>query len=184
MAEAFQKQPRDVLSLDLGTSTGWAFAREGVIMKSGILDMSKSNELRGQKYIRFHNWLSGFSGVDAVYFEDVKHHQAQKSIMAIRNYCGFLAVLEMFAYGAKIPLIGMAIGTIKMIVGGHGHCSKEDVCRALHQLGWQNGEPGTMIDNDEADACAIILATFSKMGYSGRFDGSDLDFETFDKQRG
>jgi len=176
------KLPKDILALDLGTNLGWSFAREGVIEASGTICLMTAGDLPGRRFIRFHNWLNKFAGVDMVFFEDVKHHGNQKGIQAVRVYCGLLALLEMFCCGGRIPLKGMALMTLKKAITGTGRADKEQMCRVLHQLGWQNGRPGTMIDNDEADACCLVFAILDTMGHTARFKDSDLDYQTFQQE--
>lgn len=165
------KAPKHLLALDLGTNLGWAYAEDGVIKKSGIKSLMAHGDLPGRRFIRFYDWLAPFRGVDAVYFEDVMGHGP--GLQAARIYGGMLAVLQMFVYGNRVPLSGMAVSTLKKATTGHGRADKDMMCLMMHRAGWQGGVKGTMIDHDEADACALILAIAEKKGYSARFDGAE-----------
>lgn len=173
--------PTDVLALDLGTILGWAFARNGVIEASGSVNLyDSSGEPNGRRYTRFYNWLNKWRNVDAFFYEKVQMQMAQKSQSSILTYGGYFGVLEMVSANGRIPMQGMPISTLKKAVAGHGHAKKHQMCEALHQMGWTGGKVGTDMDNDEADACSLILAIFDQTyGISAKFAGSPHDFETF-----
>lgn len=176
------KLPKDILALDLGTNLGWSFAREGVIEASGTICLMTAGDLPGRRFIKFHNWLNKFAGVDMVFYESVGAVGKQKSAASVKVNCGLLALLEMFCCGGRIPLKPMHLMTLKKAITGTGKAQKEQMCRVMHQLGWQNGRPGTMIDDDESDACCLVFAILDTMGHTARFKGSDLDYQTFQQQ--
>lgn len=161
--------PLDVLSLDLGASLGWAMARNGVIVGSGIEHLGRHKN-PGDRYIAFHNFLSDFRGVDEVIYEHVAvHPQNSTGNTAAHAYGGYLAVTQMFCAGLRIPLHKIHLMTIKAHFAGHGRAEKEDICQRCHDLGWAGGKEGTRQDHDEADACAMIFVRMQELGIEASF---------------
>jgi len=177
-----QKLPRDILALDLGTSLGWSFAREGVIGASGIVKLDDAGDLPGRRFVRFYNWINKFSGVDMILYESIGAVGRMKNAAAVKTMVGQLALLEMFCAGGRIPLRDKHLMTLKKDITGYGKSDKEQMCRVMHSLGWDGGHPGTMIDDDESDACCIIMAILNDMGYSASFKGSDTHFREYLEQ--
>lgn len=141
-----------VLALDLGTTTGWALAPRGGVLRSGSfrLDPSKLGG-NGRRWIGFREWLTAkareVGGVHAVYFEDVKNHAG---VIAAHVYGGYLAMLEAWCAANNIPLHGVGVGTAKKAWTGNGRASKDQMISEAERRGI------TVIDDNHADALAIL----------------------------
>lgn len=152
------------LSLDLGSKTGYVLAEDAKVVRSGVRDFAlKSHEHKGQRGIKFYNFLVSFGQVDEVYYEVIQFSGMRKGGAAWQGdngelYKGLLMLLNMYCCGWNIDPIGMHPGTLKKEFAGHGHATKEDMCRAAHRIGWQGGADGQVIHNDEADAIGLQAA--------------------------
>ena len=144
-----------VLSLDLGTTTGWALrAPDGLIAHGFVSFKSQRFEGGGMRYLRFRRWLTDISaaasakqGLGAVYFEEVRRHLG---VDAAHAYGGFLATLGAWCEHHQIPYQGVPVGTIKQHATGRGNAGKADVIAAMKA----KGHPVT--DDNEADALALL----------------------------
>jgi Holliday junction resolvasome RuvABC endonuclease subunit len=147
-----------VLALDLGTTTGWALSLPDRSVTHGYVSFKPQRfEGGGMRYLRFRRWLDELlattapkgaaSGLDAVYFEEVRRHLG---VDAAHAYGGFLATLTAWCEHQKIPYQGVPVGTIKRHVTGKGNVGKAEVIVAMRAL----GHP--VIDANEADALALL----------------------------
>jgi len=94
-----------VLSIDIGTKTGWAFKDKHGLINSGVVDFKCSRyEGGGMRYLRFKKWLLDFikisNGLDAIFIEEVRRH---KGTDAAHIYGGFLACITSIAEENNIP---------------------------------------------------------------------------------
>ena len=142
-----------ILSLDLGTRTGWALlGRDGSITSGSESFKPQRFEGGGMRYLRFKRWLTEIErsadGLDAVYFEEVRCHAG---VDAAHAYGGFMAHLTAWCEHHQIPYRGVPVGTIKKHATGRGNAGKADMVNAMRQRGFQP------IDDNEADALAILL---------------------------
>jgi Holliday junction resolvasome RuvABC endonuclease subunit len=109
------------------------------------------------RYLRFRRWLdevlattapsSGVSGLDAVYFEEVRRHLG---VDAAHAYGGFLATLTSWCEHQTIPYQGVPVGTIKRHVTGKGNAGKTEMVSAVRARGY------LVADDNEADALAVL----------------------------
>lgn len=142
-----------VLSLDLGTKTGWAIDNVDGITSSGTKDFKvEKNQTAGVKFLRFFDWLSELNAnnnqeISMVFYEQVMSHNGVKAAHA---YGGFLGTLLHWCALNEIDCTGVHVGTIKKFIAGNGKASKEDVKEAVRVLGF---DP---IDDNEADAIALL----------------------------
>ena len=141
-----------ILSLDLGTVTGWAVSNSTGRILSGTAQFKPRRfEGGGMRYLRFERWLnetlSVTGGFDAVYFEEVRRHIGTDAAHA---YGGFLGCLTAWCEQHKIPYEGIPVGTIKKFITGKGNASKAEMIVAAKKHG-HNPE-----DDNEADALALI----------------------------
>ncbi|MGC1954476.1 MAG: hypothetical protein WA970_18280, partial [Gammaproteobacteria bacterium] len=96
---------RTILTLDLGTTTGWATATEDGAITSGTESFRPHRfEGGGMRFLRFKRWLSelkaSVEALDAVYFEEVRRHVG---VDAAHAYGGFLAHLTAWCEHHQIP---------------------------------------------------------------------------------
>jgi len=141
-----------LLSLDLGTATGWALSnKHGRIMSGTAHFRPRRFEGGGMRYLRFERWLNetrDVSGeINAVYFEEVRRHLG---VDAAHAYGGFLASLTAWCEEHSIPYEGIPVGTIKKFITGKGNAGKQAVIGAVKALGHLPE------DDNEADALALL----------------------------
>jgi Holliday junction resolvasome RuvABC endonuclease subunit len=141
-----------ILAIDLGTKTGWALRDRAGIVTSGTQDFRPQRfEGGGMRYLRFRRWLSevlqSAGGLDAVYYEEVRHHAG---VDAAHAYGGFLATLAAWCEHHGIPYQGVPVGTIKKHATGKGNASKAEMVSAIRALGHRPA------DDNEADSLALL----------------------------
>lgn len=141
-----------ILTLDLGTRTGWACRPlDGTITHGWVSLKPGRFEGGGMRFLRFKQWLSQLKNqlgeIQVVYFEEVRRHQG---VDAAHVYGGLMATLTAWCEHHKIPYQGVPVGTIKLHATGKGNAGKGEVISAM-QL---KGHPVT--DDNEADALAIL----------------------------
>jgi Holliday junction resolvasome RuvABC endonuclease subunit len=142
----------NILSLDLGTTTGFAVLNHGNLTHGFISFKPQRFEGGGMRYLRFSKWLEGILNltgkIDIVYFEEVRRHLG---VDAAHAYGGFLAHLSAWCETYNLPYQGVPVGTIKKHLTGKGNASKTEMIEAVNQLGYHTK------DDNEADAIALIL---------------------------
>ena len=139
-----------ILSLDLGTKTGWALRSADGSITSGTESFKPGRfEGGGMRYLRFKRWLNEFlpEAVSAVYFEEVRRHLG---VDAAHAYGGFLATLTAWCEQNRIPYQGVPVGTIKRSATGRGNAGKPEMIAAMRRLGHLPD------DDNEADALALL----------------------------
>lgn len=149
-----------MLSLDLGTTTGWALRLASGAVESGTMSFRPTRyDGGGMRYLRFRSWLDGIAadaaGIAAVYFEEVRRHIGTD---AAHLYGGFLATLTSWCEQHGIPYEGVPVGTIKRHVTGKGNADKSAVLAAVRARGFAPA------DDNEADAIAILLWAIETKG--------------------
>ena len=143
-----------LLSLDLGTATGWAISnKHGRIMSGTAHFRPRLFEGDGRRYLRFERWLNetrDVSGeINAVYFVGVRRHLGVDAAHAL-GYGGFPASLTAWCGERDIPCEGVPVWTIKKFITGKGKAGKADVIAAVKALGHLPE------DDNEADALALL----------------------------
>nr|BDD46858.1 hypothetical protein 22 [bacterium] len=141
-----------ILTIDLGTTTGWAVRSSDGLITSGTISFKPSRwHGGGMKFLRFKNWLKEIYGslgnLDAVYFEEVRRHIG---VDAAHAYGGFMAYLSAWCEEQEIPYQGVPVGSIKKHIAGKGNANKKAVIDAVKRMGH---EPA---DDNEADAIALL----------------------------
>jgi len=149
-----------ILSLDLGTQTGWALRQPDGAITSGVEAFKPGRfEGGGMRFLRFKRWLTELKqttdGLDAVYFEEVRRHAG---VDAAHLYGGFLAHLSAWCEHHAIPYQGVPVGTIKKHATGKGNAGKTDMVNAMRARGFQP------VDDNEADALALLLWALAQEG--------------------
>ena len=141
-----------ILTLDLGTTLGWALRGDtGRIFSGTVSFKPRRFEGGGMRYLRFKRWLAEThqvsGGIQAVYFEEVRRHLG---VDAAHAYGGFLAHLTAWCEHHEIPYQGVPVGTIKQFATGKGNAPKEAMLKAMQALGY------VPTDDNEADALALL----------------------------
>lgn len=153
-----------ILTLDLGTRTGWAVGERGRLQSSGVYELKSSRyDGGGMRYLRFRTWLSEMLAmlgtVDALYFEEVRRH---KSTDAAHVHGGLLAHLTAWCeeQQPKVPYQGVPVGTIKKHATTKGNAGKEEVIAAMRTRWWPHlmahHQALELTDDNQADALAIL----------------------------
>ncbi len=141
-----------MLTLDLGTVTGWAIRTPDGQITSGTMSFRPGRyEGGGMRYLRFRRWITELKNttgdLEAVYFEEVRNHRGTD---AAHIYGGFLGTLTAWCEHYQIPYSGVPVGTIKKHITGRGNAKKGEVMTAVRRLGFQ------VDDDNEADALALL----------------------------
>lgn len=142
---------KKMLSLDLGTKTGFCISDSGQIIKSGT-KFFKSNRDRslGGRFVRFRDWLNytlDSYKIEKIVYEQVYGHTG---VEAAHIYGGFLYHMAAICFDKKIELESIGVCTIKKLISGNGRATKQEVINAVTSLGFNP------IDDNEADAIAIM----------------------------
>lgn len=140
-----------ILTLDLGTVTGWALRHNDVVTSGTQSFKPQRYEGGGMRYLRFARWLNeillSVGSIDALYFEEVRRHVGTD---AAHVYGGLLAHLTAWCESQSIPYQGVPVGTIKKHATGKGNASKEQMLEAMRAKGYLPA------DDNEADALALL----------------------------
>jgi len=144
-----------ILSLDLGTKTGWALKmNKDEYIYSGTWNFTPRRfEGGGMRYLRFKDKLKEVlkhsTCIDRIYFEEVRRHLG---VDAAHAYGGFLAILTSFCEKNNIPYQGIPVGTIKKHATGKGNSNKALMIDAAKKLYPDND----IKDDNQADALCIL----------------------------
>ena len=149
-----------ILTLDLGTKTGWALQKfDGSIISGTKVFKQGRFEGGGMRYLNFTRWLLWLSDNEGpfrtIFFEEVRNH---KGVDAAHVYGGFLASLTQWAEKQEIPYAGVPVGTIKKHATGQGNANKDAMIEAVKARGFKPQ------DDNEADAIAVLMWAIDKDG--------------------
>ena len=138
-----------ILSIDLGNEFGWAIKQSASIDCGWERLTNGSKNVPGKKFQLFEFWLRELNDIELteIWYEDVKRHNG---LHAARAYCGYVAVLQMYAYRREIPCQGVGVGQIKKFWTGNGRADKRMMVAEARSRGFDT-------DNDNcADALALL----------------------------
>ncbi|MBF0463409.1 MAG: hypothetical protein HQL87_18770 [Magnetococcales bacterium] len=143
---------RNILTLDLGSKTGWALHQADGTITSGTVEFRPGRfEGGGMRFLRFTHWLDEVrrfaEPIDGIWFEEVRNHCGTD---ASHCYGGFMGILTAWAEQHEIPYRGVPVGTIKKHATGKGNASKAEVIEAMRRKGHRPA------DDNAADALAIL----------------------------
>lgn len=140
----------NILALDLGTTTGWAYRMGGTIM-SGTWGLKPGRyDGGGMRFVKFKSRLSELHAanpIGMVVFEEVRRHAGTD---AAHVYGGLMATLQAWCEEHTIPYEGVPVGTIKKSWTGIGNAGKELMIAKAVALGFAPS------DDNEADALALL----------------------------
>lgn len=137
-----------ILAIDLGNEFGWAI-KQSVTIDSGWERLITGKCKTGKKFQLFDYWTRELNNIELskIYYEDVRRHNG---LYAARAYCGYLAVLQTYAYKRGIECEGIGVGQIKKFWTGNGRATKEMMIKEANKRGFD-------VDNDnQADALALL----------------------------
>lgn len=145
-----------ILSLDLGTTCGWALKHNNRV-HSGVFKLAPSRfDSYDQRFITFNKCLKQilakhFKNADLkklqVFYEEVRQSQAPD---AAHMYGGYKTVLTCFCLEHGISYKGVGVKTIKKFTTGTGSAGKDKVMDSVRKLGHYPE------DDNEADAISIL----------------------------
>ncbi len=162
-------EPDVVLGLDLTTCMGWAaFGLDIQLVESGAWNLGQPADAHdGDRWIacrgQLGKLLATFHGrICAIGFERPSTVQWNTARVAF----GQAALIELEAAKQLIPTTTISPSTLKKVVAGHGHASKQEVEAAVvRRTGALTMPAGSKIAeklrSDEADARAIAIAMLS-----------------------
>jgi Holliday junction resolvasome RuvABC endonuclease subunit len=140
-----------ILSLDLGTKTGWAIYKNGHII-SGVQFFQTSRFCGGgMRFLNFVHFLDKIHrdhGITIVVYEEVRRHKGVDAAHCYGSFCGHLSC---WCEINKIPYQGVGVGTIKKHITGIGNAGKQEVQNAVEKKGF------SVKDDNEADALALLF---------------------------
>jgi Holliday junction resolvasome RuvABC endonuclease subunit len=140
------------VSLDLGTTTGWAISGEGMVTQTGTVSLKPGRyEGGGMRFLRFTKWLDEMHNtyrIDGIYFEEVRRHAGTD---AAHVYGGLMATLTSWCELHHIPYAAIPIGSWKKSLTGKGNASKQMVIDEVRDRGFSPE------DDNEADAIGVML---------------------------
>lgn len=149
-----------ILSIDPGNTFGYAIKKRSTIV-SGFVCLTKgSKNHTGKKFELFRSWLDDLDSIDLkeIWYEEVKRHNG---LHAARAYCGYVAVLNMYAFRRGIPCLGVGVGQIKKFWTGNGRADKDMMIKEAKKRGFDT-------DNDNcADALALLHYVIKKPAEAG-----------------
>jgi Holliday junction resolvasome RuvABC endonuclease subunit len=156
------------LSIDLGSTIGYAIGRDGVIVESGEVTLSAGHGKThpGHRWLRFQNWLAKYGAVNEILYEDVPRFE---SASAAKVYGALLGVLQIFSLAHGIRMCSLKPNQVKKDFTGYGNANKLDMCEVAIKLGWKRGIAGTMNNNNECDALALFWVVCVRRGIEPQF---------------
>jgi Holliday junction resolvasome RuvABC endonuclease subunit len=163
-------EPDVVLGLDLTTCMGWAaFDLDIQLVGSGAWNLGQPTDAHdGDRWIacrgQLGRLLATYHGrICAIGFERPSTVQWNTARIAF----GQAAIIELDAAKLSIPTATISPATLKKVVAGHGHASKQEVQDAVVLRTGALTMPGgttklaEKLRSDEADARAIAIAMLS-----------------------
>ncbi len=143
----------NILAIDLGTQSGWAYLVPGTPVRSGSQSFApKKFGGYGQRWLAFRAFLAetarAAGTIHAVYYEDVKRHEG---VLAAHAYGGFLAMLQAWCANNQIPLFPVGVGEVKKSWTCKGNANKEMMIAEARLRGF------SPVDDNQADALAILF---------------------------
>lgn len=149
-----------ILAIDPGNTFGYAIKKRTKIVSGFFCLTTGSKNHTGKKFQLFAQWLDELDSIDLkeIYYEDVKRHNG---LHAARAYCGYVAVLQMYAYRRGIQCSGVGVGQIKKFWTGNGRADKDTMIKEANKRGFDT-------DNDnQADSLALLHYAIEKPAEAG-----------------
>lgn len=149
------EQEKCYLGLDLATKTGYSLLTStGEHVASGVWNFkAKSGEDERHGLLAFRTQLSQIQKdhpqITAIFFEKVDFCVA---MLAYRKHCMLAAVLELFSLDSNLPLIPVAVGTLKKYATGNGRADKSEMIAAA-----KTAYPAIKFEDDN-HADSILIA--------------------------
>lgn len=141
----------NILSLDLGTNTGWAVLRDGVKNNGSMSFTPKRGESPGMRFLRFSAWLSeicGLIGDVGLIVYEMPHNRGGAATHIAH---GLVAEVEKWqAQHPNAQITSCHSATLKKWATGKGNATKDQMLAEASERGW------TVNNDDEADAALML----------------------------
>lgn len=171
------RQGYTILSLDIATNLGYAVAEDGVILESGTKNLYPPGAsgysklwMQGHRLKNFREflWEIASKGCDEIIIESIDMNP--RWVHSATPLIELKAVFKDFVVEAgNIRVTQVKPKFLKNALTGLPNADKVQMCAACHAMGWQGGVIGTQRDNDEADACALIIVVLKARGVTVTF---------------
>ncbi len=148
----------NILALDCGTKTGWAVARDGKLVESGVSVFELKRGDKGMRFFRFRSWLEDLvkmSKPDVIYYEQAHYRGGAATALGV----GMATRVQEVASVAGISYASVHTGTLKKHATGRGNSAKPMMIAAAKER-WRV-EPE---DDNEADALCILAYAIDDIG--------------------
>ena len=136
----------NLIAFDLGLKWGWAYGNaECAIFGHDRLGKENRELNLGAQLSKLICELPEFP--DAILYEHAFHQPGY----ALDAWYPLVGILREVAQANELPIIKVAVGTIKKHTTGNGNCGKDAMIAAMRDKGYD------VITDDEADALALLL---------------------------
>lgn len=160
----------NTLSLDLGRSTGWSIAKEGLVIDSGTILLATKNEdveqhkQNGDRFydIRFKRLIDFITDkalshdIRRIVFEDVLFASSAKQVQLWTTFRAAIWA-TVYNYPNRLQAFCVAVGTLKMFATGRGDAEKSDMLAALKAKNLFTSTSLDKMDDNEVDAIWLSL---------------------------
>lgn len=149
---------KNILTLDLGTTTGWAAGNPETVVHGTWNLKPGRHDGGGMRFVKFRQRLAEVRAslhFDAVFYEEVRRHVGTD---AAHVYGGLMATLTSWCEEHAIPYQGIPVGTIKKYATGRGNAPKEQMVEVVRSWGHE------VADDNEADAVALFFCQAQEIG--------------------
>lgn len=154
-----------ILSLDIGTSLGWAMASVGrieTLVVAGTLILGTDKNLKHSKKLRMDRrldiralalalWLEANGSVDWCVFEDVRFASSQAQAHLWGSLRG---VIWSWAGRHDVQIDCLDTGKLKLFTTGHGNATKDMMAASAHTRWPQYMRPD--MDDNAVDAICLL----------------------------
>jgi len=143
-----------ILSLDLATTTGWAYNKPSMV--GGVWNLKpKKGSSDGMKLIKLRSFLEDFNkevgGLDVIVYEK----PAGRFINGVISVVELVSVVKVFCDDKKINYTSYRPTEVKKIATGKGNTNKEGMLAEAKRR-WPNIN---IIDHNQADAMLMLEIT-------------------------
>ncbi len=152
-----------ILSVDLGTTMGFAIL-DGETVECGEITLKKASDKHdGQRYIAFQGQVQAWfkaHDITHVYYEQVISHGRFNSTRTAHVFGGFLAVLQMECLRRSIQPVAVGVGTLKKSATGKGNAKKPQMVAAARSYGFELKDK----EDNAADAICLLAHAVRSLG--------------------
>lgn len=136
-----------VIAFDLGKNFAWAHRPGRKIVTGHITVEGQRAHRQGALQVELEKLLTGLAfDLDAVVYET----PFARGRDATRSLWGIAGIIEACATNAGLPVVDVAVPTIKKHATGHGKASKEEMIAAARKMGYKGK------NEHEADAACLL----------------------------